>query len=372
MKIAVFHNLPEGGAKIALYEQVKRLKKKHEIDLFTFISEESEYDLKTFCNKTFLFPYEAVKTKKKGLPRIWDDIRSFTTLKGIHREIAHSIDQGNYDIAFISQSRLTQAPYILQFLKTPSVYYCQEPLRMVYEHGLQLKDKVDALKQVYESANRAIRKRVDRANALKASLILTSSNFASEYITLAYGIHPDICPLGVDAQVFRPKKRQKRDSILFIGSRSWIDGFNLVKDAMTMIPKQSRPKLNIVSYKTNTNFSKSQKDLVTTYSQALVTVCAAVLEPFGLIPLESMACETPVIAVNEGGYRETVVDGKTGFLIERDPKILAEKVRFLVENQQKARKMGKTGRAHVMKNWTWNKHLFKLEQVFEKMRHHEA
>ena len=47
-------------------------------------------------------------------------------------------------------------------------------------------------------------------------------------------------------------------------------------------------------------------------------MCAARLEPFGLTVLESTSCGTPVVAVAQGGYRETVVDGVNGYLAQRN------------------------------------------------------
>src|SRR5213075_3566368 len=51
------------------------------------------------------------------------------------------------------------------------------------------------------------------------------------------------------------------------------------------------------------------------YSHAAVFCCPSVYEPFGIINLEAMACETPVVASAVGGIKEVVVDGETGFLV---------------------------------------------------------
>src|SRR5213075_2977793 len=51
------------------------------------------------------------------------------------------------------------------------------------------------------------------------------------------------------------------------------------------------------------------------YSHAAVFVCPSIYEPFGIINLEAMACETPVVATAVGGIKEVVVDGETGFLV---------------------------------------------------------
>ncbi len=51
------------------------------------------------------------------------------------------------------------------------------------------------------------------------------------------------------------------------------------------------------------------------YAQAAVFCCPSIYEPFGIINLEAMACETAVVASAVGGIKEVVVDGETGFLV---------------------------------------------------------
>lgn len=51
------------------------------------------------------------------------------------------------------------------------------------------------------------------------------------------------------------------------------------------------------------------------YSHAAVFCCPSIYEPFGIINLEAMACETAVVASAVGGIKEVVVDGETGFLV---------------------------------------------------------
>lgn len=73
------------------------------------------------------------------------------------------------------------------------------------------------------------------------------------------------------------------------------------------------------------------------FARCLATIYIPIDEDFGLIPVESMAAGKPCIAANEGGLKETVVDGKTGFLIEPTVKNLISAVRDLTP--EKAEKM---------------------------------
>lgn len=72
-------------------------------------------------------------------------------------------------------------------------------------------------------------------------------------------------------------------------------------------------------------------------------------ESFGLVSLEAMACEVPVIVTNSGGVTEVVVDGETGFLCEvGDIETMALRAVQILNAPRRAREMGRRGRAHVI------------------------
>ena len=104
------------------------------------------------------------------------------------------------------------------------------------------------------------------------------------------------------------------------------------------------------------------------YSHARVFACPSLYEPFGIINLEAMACETPVVGSAVGGIPEIIVEGQTGFLIplesvsrtdfnpknpERFQKEFAQKVNHLLDNEELADKMGKAGRERVLDKFSW-------------------
>lgn len=72
-------------------------------------------------------------------------------------------------------------------------------------------------------------------------------------------------------------------------------------------------------------------------------------EPFGLVPVEGMACAKPVVVTRSGGMVESVVDQETGFIIEkRNPEVLAEKILKLLKDPDLAREMGSRGRQRAI------------------------
>jgi glycogen synthase len=111
-----------------------------------------------------------------------------------------------------------------------------------------------------------------------------------------------------------------------------------------------------------------QQAAVELYSHAAVFVCPSIYEPFGIINLEAMACETAVVASAVGGIREVVVDGKTGFLVpleqmktspfeavdpEKFARELAERINDLMRNPELRERFGTSGRKRVEENFSW-------------------
>ncbi len=102
------------------------------------------------------------------------------------------------------------------------------------------------------------------------------------------------------------------------------------------------------------------EELIHLYTGASVFVCPSVYEPFGLVNLEAMACETAVVASRVGGIPEIVVEGETGYLVDLDPEDLesfttnlAARVDELLSDPALARRMGKAGRRRVMEHFGW-------------------
>jgi len=105
------------------------------------------------------------------------------------------------------------------------------------------------------------------------------------------------------------------------------------------------------------------------YSHATVFCCPSIYEPFGIINLEAMACETPVVASKVGGMKEVIVEGETGRFVELeqqsespfeavDPdafaKDLAGAINELMGDPQQCERMGKAGRLRVIENFSWS------------------
>ena len=126
-----------------------------------------------------------------------------------------------------------------------------------------------------------------------------------------------------------------------------------------------------------------REDVITLYSHADIFVCPSVYEPFGIINLEAMACETAVVASAVGGIPEIVVPEETGLLVPietagrgavepRDPdtfsRALAAAVRTLLDDEGRRRRMGVAARQRVLERFSWSRIASRTLEFYEELR----
>jgi starch synthase len=111
-----------------------------------------------------------------------------------------------------------------------------------------------------------------------------------------------------------------------------------------------------------------RREVVQILSHASVFVCPSIYEPLGIVNLEAMACEAPVVATATGGIPEVVEDGVTGLLVPFDPvegptreprdpeafaAAVAERVNALLRDPERARELGRAGRRRAVAEFGW-------------------
>lgn len=394
MRIAIYHNLPSGGGKRALFEMTRRLATKHQVDIYTLATAEHEFcDLRPYCNQHIVSPFSPLPLARRPFGRLNQGIRTLDLLRLniSERQIANQIDSGNYNAVFVHHCQYGQSPGLLRFLQTPSVYYCQEPPRKIYEPSFSRPyarysqaqrwgNLIDPLPGLYRYTVR----KLDYQNVRAARRVLVNSAYSRESLYRTYGLFARICYLGVDTDRFYPIRTKKEDYVLSVGALSPRKGFDFLIEGLSKLKHSCRPRLILVSNHTEMReqnylsdlarhhqvtidfLSKiSDKQLLQLYNQTLATVYTPVMEPFGFVPLESMACGTPVVGVNEAGVRESVTDGVTGFLTERDPEIWASSLNKLLSNPALANELGQNGLHQVKISWTWDASLIQLERELQ-------
>ena len=382
MKIAVFHNLPSGGAKRAIHGFARYLTRKgHVIELFVPSTADEQYlSLSELALRTTVLP---VRTTLAGLVQsslgyVLPLRFSAADLERAEKELADQMNEGDCDVVLVEQDRFTMSPFLLKFLRKPHVYFCQQPSRLqeIIRKELMWRPNVG------QSLHAAFRRRwhsylerklpdLDKRNCAFARYVVTNSYFSREAILRAYGLNSFVSYLGVDTDIFRPLSLPRQDYVLSVGSFEPLKGYEFLVRSFSRIPADKRPKWIIVSNTIDEGYLRyirevaaqvgvnlevrnmiADEDLVRLYNQAKMLVHASFLEPFGLTALEAMACGTPVVAVKEGGIRESVIDNETGLLLERDEGSFAQQVTDLLQDHESREKMGQRAMEAIQRFWT--------------------
>jgi len=114
---------------------------------------------------------------------------------------------------------------------------------------------------------------------------------------------------------------------------------------------------------------RQRADLRACYLAADVFVSTPWYEPFGITPLEAMACGTPVVGSAVGGIQYSVQHGTTGYLVPpHDPAALAERLALLHANPSLAEALGRAGVARVRSMFTWDKVAAELANTYHALR----
>lgn len=224
---------------------------------------------------------------------------------------------------------------------------------------------------------------IEKIGLENADRVVAVSKMMKEDILNNFSLNPDritVIHNGIDLETwnYRPLSDELRnrygiaeDYVLFVGRPTAQKGLEYLIDAADDIPVQVvleavgadtkdyedrmmekvKGKKNIVWIHENLGDIKN----IELYSSARVFICPSVYEPFGIINLEAMACETPVVATAVGGIPEVVVPEETGLLVEpADSGQIAAAVNRLLENPDLAARMGKQGRLRVEEMFSWD------------------
>lgn len=224
--------------------------------------------------------------------------------------------------------------------------------------------------------------RDEKANAAGFGRILVNSLYSRESVLRAYGVDASLCYLGVDGELFCSNNSIKENFVIGLGSLTPEKGVDTAIRAVATIPQEMRPELKWVGNLTGGKYlgkvvslaedldvrfdprlQVADAELVDLLNRASVMLYTSKLEPFGFAPLEANACGTPVVAIAEGGVRETIRHMENGLLVtERDPKSLGQAVLALLKDRPLARQLGQTGREIMLQRWTWGMAIDNLEK----------
>src|SRR3984885_1225009 len=397
MKIAVWHNLRSGGGKRALYDHVVGLLARgHTLEAMSPRTTDREY-----LPLGPLIPEHVVDlawppggfTDKFGITSL--TARQLAAMDTHCRTCAEEIGRGGFDILFANSCIFFRTTRIGRFVSIPSVIYLQEPYRWLYEAMPRLPWlappersasllKPSTLKAVIADwkliRNLRLQAREEFENAAGFSGILVNSYFSRESVLRAYGLDADVCYLGINCDLFVDKNLNRTHSLVGLGSITPAKNVPLCIEAVGRV-SAPRPTLIWVGNIADTGYLDEMKafarsrdvvfearvgvsdsELIDILNHSMALLYAPRLEPFGLAPLEANACGLPVIAVAEGGVRETMVNQVTGLLVENSPAAMAEAIERLSADPSLARKLAANARLAVKEKWNMNAAIDRLEQ----------
>jgi len=209
---------------------------------------------------------------------------------------------------------------------------------------------------------------------------------ADFYISLTRRMERDLAELGiprsrivhlpnaVDIDMFRPGGVKEDDLLLYLGRIVPEKGLHILIKSLRYLEKSVRlvivgPASSPTYYERILKLTQgrnekgkhkityvgviSQAEVIKWYQKASVFVCPSFYEPLGIVNLEAMSCETPVVASNVGGIPEAIQNGRNGILVPPGNVVeLARSIQYLLDNPQIRKKIGKEGRRRVTENFS--------------------
>lgn len=197
-------------------------------------------------------------------------------------------------------------------------------------------------------------------------------------------------PNSVDLKIFKPGQKKANNTVLYVGRISPTKGLHVLLKSLNyiessvhlvvigpsdwnhgyyhnilrLIEDENKKGKHRITYLGALN----QKDIIEWYQRASVFVSPSLLEGFGIVILEALSCETPVVSTYAGGIPEIVKNGENGILVPvNNPLKLAEAINYLLENKDVRVKFGKAGRKWVIRNFSLETTANKLYNIYESL-----
>lgn len=352
VRIAAWHNLPSGGGLRAFVAHVVALRDAGaEVEVFVPPSaNRTFFELPQDVRQTVV-PYDVPSTSRllRGPFRVYSDGSARLHAMDTHAErVARLVESGGFDLLFDNSCQFFRAAPIAAHCPTiPSLLYLQEPFRWFYEALPTLpwvtlgsstahrRPTRDRLRELGELAG-IRRQATQELEWVRAhDVVLVNSLFSRESVMRCYRLKSRVCYLGVAATP-AAFARTRENYVLAVGAFTAEKNPILIIRAVAAANRAGRRLVWIADH-VNPQVEASANELAGQLGVSLliekavtderlqfhlatarVFAYAPHLEPFGLAPLEAMMAGLPVVAVAEGGVRETVVHGVSGLIANPD------------------------------------------------------
>ena len=410
-RIAWVHNGDMGGSKRFAFEMVRNLSARgHVIDEFIVRGSVSNVDylpLKPYVQSSSevilrrAYPLWRLRPHLLGCyAQLGSNLWTMRKVKQQFEGFANVINATEYDFVHIDQYPTCRTIGILPYLRRLTLVYSHEPSTVRYEESSRSAslDQSSVRKGFYTSlcdvASKLptnMRNRRDIVQTKLAHTILTNSYYSKEVFFQRYGRHSKVCYPGVDCSAFGLATLPVEPMVLSAGRIVRAKQHHLVIEAVALIEQTQRPRVVIATAEhierledpcyseelvqmakdrdvdLTVRYRPSQLELVSLYGQALAVVFVPIMEPFGLVAIEAMASGTPVIGIKEAAVRESVIDGVTGILVDRDASQIAAAIIRLQQHKETRAEMSRQAVEHVRAHWTWERTIERYEEEVRKV-----
>lgn len=385
LKIGFFHNLPTGGAVRIAGQHIFNLRNRFK---WSIHCPEGSAALNPDAGVPLnIHPFpegKSLSPKGKILAPflLWKKLSAFTS---ICSSVAGEMERDEVDAVFSCSSMVVSAPPLLFQVSSPTVYMCHEFPRSLYEKNLsktrsRLTDLLILPVLLRE-------KRMDLKAARSADILIANSSFMSPRIASVYGRNPVTVRPGINTELFSPGDRQRQGSFfLSVGALSPFKGHHLIIEALNKITEDDHRELIVVADRSTGKYAEKlvtlarrccvnlrilqgiqDSELIELYRNATAVICAAQKEPYGLVPIEAMACGCPVMAVDQGGFIENVDNGMTGFLVPRSIQGIAGGISSILSmSPQRLNRITANGREFVVRERSMWTEAEKIADLLEK------
>lgn len=401
MKIAVWHALPSGGGKRALYGHIRGLVSRgHQIRSWAPTGEQESY-----LSLARLVDVREIPIPNVSRGRVVDALRQIVfdcdlmhvAYDSHCRQVAAEMNAWGCDVLFANTAAGIHVPPLARYVDAPSLLYLQEPQRMLYEAyptppfsaepgGDDGRPRRPSARWMYGIRRKALRVWNECSDAGTYDCLAVNSLYSRESVLRAYGLDSVVCYLGVDTNAFVPQRNASRDYLVTMGQADAFKNIGFIVAALGCLEERDRLPLEWIANVTGRGeadkvsalatelgvdlrlrVNVNDDDLVRTLGGARAFVYAPRLEPFGLAPLEAAACGVPSVAVAEGGVREQIVSGVTGILTTGRTVDFASGIRDLVRDKALAADLGVAARSHIEARWSSEMAVDRIEMLLARI-----